>query len=98
MALLTTAGFYPCAVGRTTISLTSTPAGCSMAKAIARAMASGGMAILSLDASICAFTCTPRTKHYFCPARCKQQRGSLAYTAAGARNRNYYNVCCKQLL
>ena len=39
------------AVGRTMISLTSTSAGCSMAKAMARAMASGGIATLAELAS-----------------------------------------------
>lgn len=38
---------YAWAVGRTTISPTSTSAGCSMANAIARAIASGGSAIRS---------------------------------------------------
>ena len=34
---------YPCAVGRTIISFTSTSAGCSIANAIARAIASGDL-------------------------------------------------------
>ena len=37
----------PCAAGRTTISLTSTSAGCSIANAMARAIATGGTANLS---------------------------------------------------
>jgi hypothetical protein len=43
---------YPCAVGRTTISPTSTSEGCSMANAIALATAAGGIAIFSIDARI----------------------------------------------
>jgi hypothetical protein len=46
----------PCAVGRTIISPTSTSAGCSIANAIARAIAAGGIANFSMDAEICAFT------------------------------------------
>src|SRR5580693_3358480 len=38
---------YACAVGRMTISFTSTSAGCSIANAMPRAIASGGIAILS---------------------------------------------------
>ncbi len=37
-----------CAVGRMTISFTSTSAGCSIAKAMARGIATGGIAILSI--------------------------------------------------
>lgn len=47
---------HPCAVGRTTTSPTSTSAGCSIAKAIARAIASGGIATLSRKASSWLFT------------------------------------------
>jgi hypothetical protein len=39
--------FQPYAVGRTTISFTSTSAGCSTANAMARAIASGGIAMRS---------------------------------------------------
>jgi len=45
-----------CAVGRITISFTSTSAGCSIANAIARAIASGDIANLSRDAASWAFT------------------------------------------
>jgi len=44
------------AVGRTMISFTSTSAGCSIANAIARAIASGGIANLSRDSASLAFT------------------------------------------
>jgi hypothetical protein len=47
---------YVCAVGRMTISLTSTSAGCSMANAIARAIAAGGIAIFSIRSAIWAVT------------------------------------------
>jgi hypothetical protein len=43
-------------VGRITISFTSTSGGCSIANAIARAIASGGIANFSLEAVSCAFT------------------------------------------
>src|SRR6266571_3760755 len=47
---------YAWAVGRITISFTSTSAGCSIANAIARAIASGAIANLSRDAASWAFT------------------------------------------
>ena len=37
-------GSYPCAVGRMIISFTSTSVDCSIANAMARAIASGGIA------------------------------------------------------
>ena len=42
---------------RTIISPTSTSAGCSIANAMARAIAFGGIANLSMDATVCAFAC-----------------------------------------
>src|ERR1700733_3453874 len=45
-----------CAVGRRVISFTSISAGCSIAKAIARAIASGGIANLSRDSASLDFT------------------------------------------
>ena len=47
---------YACAVGRMTIWFTSTSAGCSMAKAIARAIAAGEIAIFSIRSTIWALT------------------------------------------
>jgi hypothetical protein len=47
---------YFCAVGRTTISFTSTSDGCSIANAIARAIASAGIAKVSRDCSSWALT------------------------------------------
>jgi len=47
---------HACAVGRTTISFTSISAGCSIANAIARAIAAGGIANLSRAAASWAFT------------------------------------------
>jgi hypothetical protein len=47
---------YFCAVGRTTISFTSTSGGCSIANAIARAIASAGIAKVSRDCSSWALT------------------------------------------
>jgi hypothetical protein len=46
-------GAHGCAVGRMTISLTSTSAGCSIAKAIARPIASGEIATVSLCLGSC---------------------------------------------
>ncbi len=46
---------YACAVGRTTMSPTSTLAGCSIANAMARAIASGGIAI-SIALNVCALS------------------------------------------
>src|SRR6266581_4501569 len=46
----------PCAVGRTIISPTSTLAGCSIANAMARAIAAAGIAKLSIEAVIWART------------------------------------------
>jgi hypothetical protein len=47
---------YPCAVGQIIISFTSRSAGCSIANAMARAIASGGIANLSRDSASWAFT------------------------------------------
>src|SRR5467141_2546613 len=55
---------YPCAVGRMTISFTSTSAGCSMANAIARAIAAGGIANLSRDAASWALTSGLRATYH----------------------------------
>src|ERR1700761_9239780 len=49
-------GIQACAVGRTIISPTSTLAGCSIANAMARAIAAGGIPIFSDRSTIWALT------------------------------------------